>query len=165
MEGVGSLTLGSPGSREVGVEGGCLDFPTPGLKPPGCLVSQLTGVVSQTARLPVKAKPAFPPRFDTAAHLHQGPTTVAPGHPQVGAAFRIVAPAFQVLCEVQVLGTRRVWWGLQNTEKGSLTRSQEQREGLQPSQPAPCSLCKGTNTHHREARHVWLTGEAEARPS
>lgn len=120
-----------------GKGGAGLDFPTPGLKLPGCLASQLTCIVSQTARLLVKAKPAFPPCFDATAHLHQGPTTAAPGHPQVGAAFRIVAPAFQVLWEVQDLGTWRAWWGwgrgrgLQGTEKGVI----EQREGLQPRQP------------------------------
>lgn len=100
---------------------------------------QLTSIVSQAASLPVKAEPAFPPRLDATAHLHQGPATAAPGHPQVGAAFGVVAPAFQVLWEVQDPGTWRARWGwgwgrsLQGTEKeGVIDQGPGSREGLQP---------------------------------
>lgn len=41
----------------------------------------LTGVVGQTAGLAVKAEPPLLPGLNAAAHLHQGSTAAASGHP------------------------------------------------------------------------------------
>lgn len=83
----------------------------------------LTGVVGQTARLAVKAEPPFLPGLNAAAHLHQGSAAAAPRHPHVRAVLRVVAPAFQVLPEVQDPGAWGAGWGrgrgLRKEEKGA----------------------------------------------
>lgn len=71
----------------------------------------LTCVVGQAAGLAVKAEPALPPGLDAAAHLDKGSAAAAPRHPHVRAVFRVVAPSFQVLPEIQDPGAWRVGWG------------------------------------------------------
>lgn len=99
----------------------------PGSWGPGSQGSRggLTRVVGQAAGLAVKAEPPLPPGLDTTSHLHQGSAAVAPRHPYVRAAFRVVAPAFQVLPEIQDPRARRAGWGcgrgLGKQEKGAVT--------------------------------------------
>lgn len=99
----------------------------PGSWGPGSQGSQggLTCVVGQAAGLAVKAEPPLPPGLDAASHLHQGSAAVAPRHPYVRAAFRVVAPAFQVLPEIQDPRVRRAGRGcgrgLGKQEKGAVT--------------------------------------------
>lgn len=73
--------------------------------------ARLTRVVGQAAGLAVKAEPPLPPGLDAATHLHQGPAAAAPRHLEVRTAFGVVAPAFQVLPEIQDPGARTAVWG------------------------------------------------------
>lgn len=94
-----------------------------------------TRVVGQAPGLAVKAEPPLPPGLDAPAHLHQGPAAAAPRHLDIWAVFGVVAPAFQVLLEIQDPGYR--WagrehgWGLGEKKRGQL-RAQGQGEILKP---------------------------------
>lgn len=83
------------------------------LRGPGShsMKARLTRVVGQAAGLAVKAEPPLPPGLDAATHLHQGPAAAAPRHLEVRTAFGVVAPAFQVLPEIQDPGARTAVWG------------------------------------------------------
>ena len=96
-----------------GLWGKSLAWPLPGSWGPAAQGSQsgLTRVVGQAAGLAVKAEPSLPPSLDAAAHLHQGSAAAAPGHPYMRAVLRVVAPAFQVLPEIQDPRARRARGG------------------------------------------------------
>jgi hypothetical protein len=120
----------------------------------------LTRVVGQAASLAVEAEPPLPPGLDAAAHLHQGPAAAAPQHPQVRAAFGVVAPAFQVLPEVQDAGSWGArWgrgWGLRSAEKGQLIWS----PGGSQFQHLPWKVCYNLHTTTLTTANMKMTPTA-----
>lgn len=104
-------------------EGAEVDSQMPGVEKPSGdpgLQTRLTCVVGQATRLAVEAEPTLLPGLDAATHLHQGPSAATAGHAHMRTAFWVVAPAFQVLAEIQDTGSWQAgWgrrWGLQSAE-------------------------------------------------